>query len=117
MTDVKSSLTFSPLRGRSDMRRNSRLAPKAEFYQNGFLLGKVSSPRNTGKQASKQTKLQPPWTHFLHSHRSSCLSTAVLTAPGQATATPSRPPGNAAGGNLCKGDKDLEMAVICTLQR
>ena len=48
---------------------------------------------------------------------SPCLSTAVLTAPGQATAMPSWFAGSAAGGNPCKGDKSTEMAVICTLWR
>lgn len=64
---------------------------------------------------SKQTQMQPPWTHLLDAHRSSCLGTVVLTASGQATATPSRPAGKAAGGNLHKGGKDLKIAVICTL--
>lgn len=65
----------------------------------------------------RETKAPPPWTRLLHAHGSSCLGTVVLTAPGQATAAPSRPAGKAAGGNLCKGDKDLETPVICTRQR
>lgn len=46
---------------------------------------------------------------------SPCLSTAVLTAPGQATAMPSWFAGSAAGGNPCKGDKSTEMANLAKM--